>query len=226
MQNILTMNILHIIFCFVNRILFSETLYVLKTLYTFSATIAYILKSQKSFTSDSYKDQECHLLPTISLVNWKDYISSADLRRNPFGILLLYPKRIKYSDMIDSDTDTALLMTVDECCWVLVVLRCCLSEIRGPGLVHCGCVRRLVRQTKTFPVANYLVPRENKWHNLRNTLTRERRGGRWAVFPPPVYEECAQYSHAELVTRCCCELFIICILHRLNYVLIAPCKQK
>ena len=83
--------ILHIIFCFINRILFSETLYVMKTLYTFSAT-------------------------TISLVNWKDYISSADLRRNPFGILLLFPKRIKYSDMIDSDTDTALLMTVDECC--------------------------------------------------------------------------------------------------------------
>ena len=41
------MNILHIIFCFINRILFSETLYVMKTLYTFSATIAYILKSQK-----------------------------------------------------------------------------------------------------------------------------------------------------------------------------------
>ena len=219
MQNILTMNILHIIFCFINRILFSETLYVMKTLYTFSATIAYILKSQKYVTC-------CPLFPLWTM-NWKDYISSADLRRNPFGILLLYPKRIKYSDMIDSDTDTALLMTVDDCCWVLlVVLRCCLSEIRGPGPVYCGCVRRLVRQTKTFPVANYLVPRENKWHNLRNTLTRERRGGRWAVSPPPVYEECAQYSHAELLTRCCCELFIICILHRLNYVLIAPCKQK
>ena len=50
--------------------------------------------------------------------------------------------------------------------------------------------------------------------------------GTLGSFPPPVYEECAQYSHAELVTRCCYELFIICILHRLNYVLIAPCKQK
>ena len=54
------MNILHIIFCFVNRILFSETLYVMKTLYTFLATKAYILKSQKCFPmirdSDWYFD--------------------------------------------------------------------------------------------------------------------------------------------------------------------------
>ena len=61
------MNILHIIFCFINRILFSETLYVMKTLYTFSATIAYILKSQKSLLLIPTKIKNVTCCPLFSL---------------------------------------------------------------------------------------------------------------------------------------------------------------